>query len=426
MILKKLIGTFLLLFLFFTLSESYSQDTFQGSVIKQRYIRLKYRTARALKEPVQFVIKRRELTRNQIPYHSRLYKTFIHGLDDDLGQVVYKGTFKPGESGVLSYEDHHVKQGRAYVYWLQSLSGQIIVGPVCRKVRDPKVWLSQDKIEQKMDHIQKNYPKTVKKHTFGKTHRGKPINGLLIGNMSNAAALIGNLHAGESGAELHLYTIEQILENHGDLFDSAGIIVIPVLNIDSRNRLIRGIPDYQRKNSNDVDLNRNFPADWKMVDSSYGQLTNDPFSATYRGPSPASEPETRAVIQMIKQHHPQVLFSYHWMGSITGSKCLAYTNNTKVNHEIYRFAKSFINGFRDPASDKPVDFTLRKTQPGSLPRYCVMEHGIPAYDIEGNRNDPILTRASSDMATIGDLRAYQEKHYRAVLSVLRRLAAAGK
>jgi hypothetical protein len=114
------------------------------------------------------------------------------------------------------------------------------------------------------------------------------------------------------------------------------------------------------------------------------------------------------------------------MWSITGSKCLACKNNTKINSGIYQVAKSFISGFRDPAGDKSVDFALRKTQPGSLSSYCVMEHGIPAYDLEGNRNDPVLTRASGDMGTIEDLSAYQEKHYRAVLSVLRRLAATGK
>ena len=405
------------------LSPGYAQESFKGTVVQQRYIRLEFKSPVKLQEPVTVSIKRLELGRYQIPYH-REVERFIQSLDVGSAHTVFETALelRSDSSGMFQYEDHAVKQGYSYIYWLQSPSEKIIAGPLCLKVRDSNVWLSQEKIEHTMDRLTRIHPNVVEKHTFGKTRNGNPINGLLVGNLNNAVVLIGNIHAGESGAELHLYTIEQILAHNKDLLKKTGIIIIPALNIDSRNRLINGIPDYQRKNINEVDLNRNFPAAWEMVDSSYSILTNDPFSATYRGHSPASEPETKTVIRMIETYKPKVVFAYHWMGCITGSTLLAYTKKTEVLPELHRYAEHFIDGFYENAR-KPPDYKLiGNNQPGTLPRYCVTKHNIPAYDVEGNKQDPVLNRAHTDMATEEDLRAYQQKHYRAILNVLQYLS----
>ena len=56
-----------------------------------------------------------------------------------------------------------------------------------------------------------------------------------------------------------------------------------------------------RQNAHGVDLNRNFPYRWRRI--------TDP---TYdSGPRPASEPETRAAIALIRRIHPAVTIWYH-------------------------------------------------------------------------------------------------------------------
>ena len=57
-----------------------------------------------------------------------------------------------------------------------------------------------------------------------------------------------------------------------------------------------------------VDLNRNYPEHWKYDDE--GSETNTA-SETYRGPAPASEPETRANMRLVKRIPFKFAISYH-------------------------------------------------------------------------------------------------------------------
>ena len=58
-----------------------------------------------------------------------------------------------------------------------------------------------------------------------------------------------------------------------------------------------------RHNAHHVDLNRNFPYNWGPI----GQ----PGVGQYAGPGPASEPETLAVINLIRQLRPDITIWYH-------------------------------------------------------------------------------------------------------------------
>ena len=53
-----------------------------------------------------------------------------------------------------------------------------------------------------------------------------------------------------------------------------------------------------------VDLNRNFPTRWGYDDEG---SSPDPSSDTYRGPAPASEPETQALDGPLRTDHAAVL-----------------------------------------------------------------------------------------------------------------------
>jgi len=57
-----------------------------------------------------------------------------------------------------------------------------------------------------------------------------------------------------------------------------------------------------RRNANEVDINRNFPIKW---------MESDPLSRTYSGPSPASEPETIALMKAVELIKPTRIIVFH-------------------------------------------------------------------------------------------------------------------
>jgi murein peptide amidase A len=64
-----------------------------------------------------------------------------------------------------------------------------------------------------------------------------------------------------------------------------------------------GVEARTRGNADGVDLNRNFPYRWRAAEP--------PGSAYYQGPRPASEPETRMTMRLIRRLEPEVTIWFH-------------------------------------------------------------------------------------------------------------------
>ena len=165
--------------------------------------------------------------------------------------------------------------------------------------------------------------------SIGKTVQGRDIWALRLcpGAKGGAASkLPGALFIGEHHAREHLSNevplalAGRLVDGRGDpevarLLASRDITIVPTLNGDGAEYDVEGDKYHMhRKNMRDngdgtfgVDLNRNYAWGWGGPGAS-GNSSDD----TYHGPAAFSEPETRAVKDLIEAHpNITVLLSYH-------------------------------------------------------------------------------------------------------------------
>jgi protein MpaA len=102
--------------------------------------------------------------------------------------------------------------------------------------------------------------------------------------------VIGSIHGDETagmGVTTRLKT--RALPSNLDLW------LIPMANPD-------GVAAHTRTNAHKVDLNRNFPYQWRRINVG---------TSTYSGPSAASEPETKALMAFITKVNPRITITFH-------------------------------------------------------------------------------------------------------------------
>lgn len=118
-----------------------------------------------------------------------------------------------------------------------------------------------------------------------------------------------HIHAGIHGDEFQAVEIcELLLEKckSGEYRPSVNIIFFPCINPDGRKAGESGT----RGNSNNVDLNRNFPTEnWCSEKSGYMKDK----SRYFPGEKGGSEPEVQAVIQCIEKYKPLTVAALHTM-----------------------------------------------------------------------------------------------------------------
>lgn len=356
----------------------------------------------------------------------RDYDEFFDGLSWHDARVIFEGTISALNNRKYEFTDEAVTCGQTYAYWVGTDGTGLPTGPVAVKVRDPRVWWSWDEMQRRLEALAAELPDVVESREVGQTVHGRRLRALLAGRRERMLVLIGSLHAGESGPELIVPAFETVVRARPELLKKAGLAILPRVNSDERERLVCGYPPYLRTNSNGVDLNRNFASDWDTVDYSYGLITTDPDGMTYRGPSPASEPETMAVVRIFEGLKPAVVLSYHHLASLTGSVFLypkmaakdsAYAARCTELNRVYRAAIS------PPDIEKNPTAARAGTTGGSLPAWVYAQFGVPAMDVEGD-SSPSSARAALDTATWEDVQETQERHTRAIVALLSTIADA--
>ncbi|TDD17608.1 zinc carboxypeptidase [Kribbella turkmenica] len=170
--------------------------------------------------------------------------------------------------------------------------------------------------------------------TVGSTVQGKQIEAVKVTKHARhlkdgtrpAVLYMGAQHAREwITPEMVRRLMHHVIDNYGQdaeitkLVDTTELWFLPVANPDGYDYTFTG-DRLWRKNLRDnnadgatapgdgVDLNRNFPFKWGYDNEG---SSPDPFSETYRGTAPASEPEIRAVDRLFRQVGFTELINYH-------------------------------------------------------------------------------------------------------------------
>lgn len=162
---------------------------------------------------------------------------------------------------------------------------------------------------------------------------------------------VGGVH-GDEPEGVHLANEFLLwLKSHSSESDHPWIL-IPCLNVD-------GFRDNKRTNSRGVDLNRNFPSrDW---------VSSPEKNRYFSGPSPASEPEVRALVQLIEATKPELIIHFH-----SWKPCVVFTGEPGRP-----FAQLLTQG---NGYDCHPD--IGYPTPGSLGQYGWLEHQTPVICIE--------------------------------------------
>jgi hypothetical protein len=130
------------------------------------------------------------------------------------------------------------------------------------------------------------------------------------------------------------------------ILDTTEFMIIPVLNVAGRKKAEKGDASLscasQRKDENEVDLNRNFDFHWD-------EGSDDSTAEDYRGPGRGSENETQLLVHLAKEYRPKLFIDVH-----SGDESLMYPYSWKSescptgakHQKLLDFVntKSFCNG----------------------------------------------------------------------------------
>jgi hypothetical protein len=397
--------------------------SFLGATVQQGKVRLSaYKSTAAFEDPkAKERFRAIRVYRLELPGFAfgRDYAEYFDGLSYHQAKLIFLGPIAPSNNRRFSYVDATGTTGSTYAYWMAPAAGEP-TGPVPVKIRDPEVWWSYHRLQQVLEALGERHPDVVKVETIGRTVRGRTIRAIRAGNAARCIGLVGAIHAGESGPELILPAVEHVLTERRELLDTTSIAAIPSVNIDERQRLAEGVPWYLRTNANGTDLNRNFPADWDTVDYTYGLDTSDPESATYRGPHPASEPETQAVMDFLRARPIDVVYAFHCLAGICGAKALgprSGATDAAYRRRCEPLATEYCLGV-EPAvpKDKALGFGASA---GSLPAWCHRELGVPGFDLEmSSLEKEALAACRADRTDRALLEDYRRRHARGLAAVL--------
>lgn len=190
---------------------------------------------------------------------------------------------------------------------------------------DAGLYHTYAEINKELHDLAAAHPQIARIQSIGKSVQNRDLWAIKISD--NAAqdeeeatvAFLGGHHAREwIAVDVPFYLAKYLLENYAsdtrvrNLVDNAEIWIVPMVNPDGHQYSVTSDRLWRKNRRNNgngtygVDLNRNYSHRWGGPGSS-----GDTWSETYRGTAPFSEPESQAVRDLLQNHPPRALITYH-------------------------------------------------------------------------------------------------------------------
>jgi len=236
-----------------------------------------------------------------------------------------------------------------------------------RAVVDPYRAYGYDEMLSDAEALRLMHPGLIKISSIGSSVEGRDITLVELGRGAKKIFVVGSHHAREYVSTTYLmYAIEQYASLYTDggksgSYDAREILnkvtfcIVPMMNPDGVNLVQKGPdaalePDFVKNlpitdgakhgfkawksNVNGVDLNRNYDFGWEL-----NKENRKPGSERYKGPSPASEPETKAVQDYLSKEDFEIFVSFHSQGE--GFYWIEYKNKKTKIDELIRKETGF-------------------------------------------------------------------------------------
>lgn len=165
--------------------------------------------------------------------------------------------------------------------------------------------------------------------SIGRSVDGRPIEAFSFGNGDRQILFVGGIHGGyEWNSVLLAYeAIDYLKENPAVVPRELTVTIVPNANPDGVFAVLQkegrfasadvpeGSAAHGRFNANDVDLNRNFDCKWQPTSSWQGKTVS-------AGKSAFSEPEARAIRDLVLSIDPEVVVFWHSQANaVYASEC---------------------------------------------------------------------------------------------------------
>ena len=197
---------------------------------------------------------------------------------------------------------------------------------------------------------------------LGRSARGRPIRAVVVGDRAaeRQILVVGCIHGNECAG----VAVTRRLARARAVREGVGLWIVHNLNPD-------GTALGVRQNGRGVDLNRNFPSEWRRIGRRW-----DP---QYSGPRPLSEPETRIARRLVLRIRPDVTLWFHqpqrlvraWGQSVPTAR--RYARLAGARYRSIRWPNGTAPNWQNHRFRRTASFVV-ELAPGRLPAHRAARH----------------------------------------------------
>lgn len=239
-------------------------------------------------------------------------------------------------------------------------------------VVNPNQTYTYTKMVRDIEKLEKTYPELIDVEIIGQSEYGRDIYAVSLGKGDSTVFINGSHHAREwitTNVNMNMidkyanayekkgridgYDVERILNDStiwfipmvnpdGVTLQQSGLSSFPKADHAKIIKMNDGSKNFKRwkANAKGIDLNRQYDARWKYISGG-----NVPKFKNYKGKSPESASETKAVLNFVNKIDPEIAISYHSSGQILFWK-YGQTGSRYTRDRMYVRKISQMTGYR--------------------------------------------------------------------------------